>query len=46
MVFIGKKTTPTTAFESKATYPCKLPPPPEATICLVPVTTKGRAIKP
>ncbi len=46
VVFIGKKTTPTTAFESKAAYPCKLPPPSQDTICLVPVGTKGRAIKP
>ena len=45
VVFIDKTTTPTTAFESRATYPCKLPAPPEDTICLLPVSTKGRTIK-
>ena len=29
-------------FEARATYPCKLPAPPEDTICLIPVSTKGR----
>ncbi len=46
VVFIDKKTTPTTAFESRATYPCKLPAPPLDTICLVPVSTKGRTVAP
>jgi ABC-type branched-subunit amino acid transport system substrate-binding protein len=46
VVFIDKKTTPTTAFESRAAYPCKFPAPPEDTICLVPVSTKGRPIAP
>jgi hypothetical protein len=46
VVFIDKKTTPTAAFESRASYPCKLPAPPEDTICLLPVTTKGRTIAP
>ena len=46
VVYIDKKTTPTTAFESRASYPCKLPAPPEDTICLIPVSTKGRTIKP
>jgi hypothetical protein len=46
VVYIDKKTTPTTAFESRATYPCKLPAPPEDTICLIPLGTKGRTIKP
>jgi ABC-type branched-subunit amino acid transport system substrate-binding protein len=46
VVFIDGKTTPTTAFESKATYPCKLPAPPENTICLLPVSTKARTVKP
>ncbi len=45
-VYIDKKTTPTTAFEARATYPCKLPAPPEDTICLIPVNTKGRTVKP
>jgi ABC-type branched-subunit amino acid transport system substrate-binding protein len=45
VVYIDKKTTPTTAFESRATYPCKLPTPLD-TICLVPVSTKGRAVNP
>jgi ABC-type branched-subunit amino acid transport system substrate-binding protein len=46
VVFIDKKTTPTTAFEARATYPCKLPAPPTNTICLVPVSTKARTVKP
>ena len=46
VVFIDDKTTPSTAFESEATYPCKLPAPPEETICLIPKSTKGRAVKP
>jgi hypothetical protein len=46
VVFIDKKTTPTAAFESRASYPCTLPAPPEDTICLLPVTTKGRTIAP
>jgi ABC-type branched-subunit amino acid transport system substrate-binding protein len=46
VVYIDKKTTPTTAFESEATYPCKLPAPPEDTICLIPVSTKARTITP
>jgi hypothetical protein len=46
VVYIDDKTTPTTAFESNATYPCKLPAPPEDTICLIPVSTKARTIKP
>ena len=41
VVYIDKKTTPTTAFESTATYPCKLPAPPEDTICLVPSEHQG-----
>ncbi len=45
VVYIDKKTTPTTAFESRATYPCKLPTPLD-TICLVPVSTKGRTVSP
>ena len=31
---------------ARATYPCKLPAPPEDTICLIPVSTKGRTVKP
>lgn len=46
VVFIDAKTTPSTAFESNATYPCKLPAPPEETICLIPESTKGLAVKP
>jgi len=46
VVYIDKKTTPTIAFEARATYPCKLPAPPTDTICLVPVSTKARPIKP
>jgi hypothetical protein len=46
VVYIDGKTTPTTAFESVATYPCKLPAPPEETICLIPVSTKARTVKP
>lgn len=46
VVYIDDRTTPTTAFESNATYPCKLPAPPEDTICLIPVSTKARTIKP
>ena len=46
VVYIDKNTTPTTAFEARATYPCKLPAPPTNTICLIPVSTKARAIKP
>ena len=46
VVYIEGKTTPTTAFESKASYPCKLPAPPEDTICLLPVSTKARIVKP
>jgi len=45
VVYIDKKTTPTTAFESRATYPCKLPTPLD-TICLIPVSTKGRTVSP
>ncbi len=44
IVFIDGKTTPTTAFESAASYPCKLPAPPVDTICLVPVSTKARLV--
>jgi hypothetical protein len=46
VVFIDGKTTPTSAYESQATYPCKLPAPPEDTICLIPKSTKARAISP
>ena len=46
VVYIDTKTTPTTAFESQAAYPCKLPAPPVDTVCLIPATTKGRAVKP
>jgi ABC-type branched-subunit amino acid transport system substrate-binding protein len=46
VVYIDRKTTPTTAFESAATYPCKLPAPPEDTICLIPKSTKARTIAP
>jgi hypothetical protein len=46
VVFIDNKTTPTTAFESTATYPCKQPAPPVDTICLLPVSTKARTITP
>ena len=46
VVFIDGKTTPTTAFESVATYPCKLPAPPEDTICLIPKSTKARTVTP
>jgi ABC-type branched-subunit amino acid transport system substrate-binding protein len=46
VVFIDGRTTPTTAFESTANYPCKLPAPPENTICLLPVSTKARTVKP
>jgi ABC-type branched-subunit amino acid transport system substrate-binding protein len=46
VVFIDGKTTPTAAFESTASYPCKLPAPPENTICLLPVSTKARTVKP
>ena len=46
VVYIDGKTTPTTAFESAATYPCKLPAPPEDTICLIPKSTKPRTIAP
>jgi ABC-type branched-subunit amino acid transport system substrate-binding protein len=46
VVFIDGKTTPTTAFESTASYPCKQPAPPENTICLIPVSTKARTVKP
>jgi ABC-type branched-subunit amino acid transport system substrate-binding protein len=45
VVYIDTKTTPTTAFESRATYPCKLPTPLD-TICLVPVRVKGRTVSP
>jgi len=45
VVYIDKKTTPRTAFESRATYPCKLPTPLD-TICLMPVDTKGRTVAP
>ena len=46
VVYHDKKTTPTTAFESRVSYPCKLPAPPVDTVCLIPVTTKGRTISP
>jgi ABC-type branched-subunit amino acid transport system substrate-binding protein len=46
VVYLDKKTTPATAFESRATYPCKLPAPPLDTVCLIPVSTKGRTIAP
>jgi hypothetical protein len=46
VVYIDGKTTPTTAFESAATYPCKLPAPPEDTICLIPKSTKARTVTP
>ena len=46
VVFIDGKTTPTTAFESTTSYPCKQPAPPEDTICLIPVSTKARTVKP
>jgi ABC-type branched-subunit amino acid transport system substrate-binding protein len=46
VVYIDSRTTPTTAFESRATYPCKLPAPPENTICLIPKSTKARTIAP
>jgi ABC-type branched-subunit amino acid transport system substrate-binding protein len=46
VVYIDAKTTPTTAFESAANYPCKLPAPPEDTICLIPKSTKPRTIAP
>jgi ABC-type branched-subunit amino acid transport system substrate-binding protein len=46
VVYIDGNTLPNTAFESHATYPCKLPPPPEETICLIPKTTKARTVKP
>jgi hypothetical protein len=46
VVYIDNKTTSTTAFESNTNYPCKLPAPPEDTICLIPVSTKARTIKP
>jgi ABC-type branched-subunit amino acid transport system substrate-binding protein len=46
VVYIDKNTTPTTAFESRASYPCKFPAPPVDTICLIPVSTKGRTIAP
>jgi ABC-type branched-subunit amino acid transport system substrate-binding protein len=45
VVYVDKKTTPTKAFESRASYPCKLPTPLD-TICLIPVSTKGRAVAP
>jgi hypothetical protein len=45
VVYMDKDTTPTVAFESRATYPCKLPTPLD-TICLVPVSTKGRPVSP
>ncbi len=46
VVYIDKKTTPGTAFESGASYPCKYPAPPVDTVCLIPVSTKGRSVKP
>jgi hypothetical protein len=46
VVFIDGKTTPTTAFESATAYPCKLPAPPEDTICLIPKSTKARTVTP
>jgi hypothetical protein len=46
VVYIDKNTTPTSAFESKASYPCKFPAPPVDTVCLLPVSTKGRTVKP
>jgi len=46
VIYIDGNTTPATAFESNATYPCKLPPPPEDTICLIPKSTKARTIAP
>ena len=46
VVFIDGKTTPTTAFESTTSYPCEQPAPPEETICLIPVSTKARTVKP
>ena len=46
VVYIDTKTAPTTAFESTANYPCKLPAPPEDTICLIPKGTKARTVKP
>ncbi len=46
VVYIDKRTAPTTAFESRASYPCKFPAPPVDTVCLIPVSTKGRTVKP
>jgi hypothetical protein len=46
VVYIDGRTTPATAFESTANYPCKLPAPPEDTICLIPKSTKARTITP
>ncbi len=46
VVYIDTKTTPTTAFESRTSYPCKLPAPPVDTICLIPAATKGRVVEP
>ncbi len=46
VVYIDKSTTPTTAFESRASYPCKFPAPPVDTVCLIPVSTKGRTVEP
>ena len=46
IVFIDGKTTPTSAFESITSYPCEHPAPPEETICLIPVSTNARTVKP
>jgi ABC-type branched-subunit amino acid transport system substrate-binding protein len=45
VVYIDDRTTPSTAFESQASYPCELPPPTVQTVCLVPKSTKPRTIK-
>jgi ABC-type branched-subunit amino acid transport system substrate-binding protein len=44
VVYIDGKTTPTTAFESAASFPCEQPPPTENTICLIPKSTKPRNV--
>ncbi len=46
VVYIDTKTAPTTAYESTATYPCRLPAPPEDTVCLIPKSTKARTVAP
>ena len=46
VVYIDTRTAPTTAYESTATYPCRLPAPPEDTVCLIPKSTKARAVAP